>query len=441
MVAVVGIVTVATLSATMLWSYWRMDQLRDEGALSSELSAGLSDLQFLTTEYLTTRTARALRQWETRHARLGNLIANALIRDPNIKPLVPEIITRHKVMGSLFKRLIHIDLQGLSTARAAAAERAIVSRLLIQSLALASLNDRIIVSVRERQQSFERWTLVIVSIVLIISVTVMAILYFSTLSRLTQQIHALSDAVLRLGDGSLDEPINQSADTDFKEPFRALEQTRIRLAKAISLLEHERADLDHFVYVASHDFKAPLRGIDNLATWIEEDAGDSLTPEARQHIQLLRRRVARLESLLEDLLAYSRAGRTKVEPETVDTGALAKMVVADIQPPEGIHVDIDPEMPVILSPSAPLGHVFFNLIANAIKHHDLPNVVIKVSGEPFENGYKFQVTDDGPGIPEKFRQRIFEMFQTLRPRDEVEGSGMGLAISKRLVQVIMALLM
>ena len=434
LVAVVGIVTVSTLSATMLWSYWRVDQLRTESTLSSELSSGLGDLQFLTTEYLTTRNARALRQWESRHVRLGELIDNAQIQDDDVRALLPEIITRHDVMGSLFKKLIGLDLQGLPADRAALAERAIVSRLLTQSLALASLNERIVVSVRQHQQSFEQWTVVIVASVLIISVAVMAILYFSTLSRLTQQVHALSDAVLRLGEGSLDEPIQQTADSDFNEPFRALEQTRVRLARAVKHLQQERADLDHFVYVASHDFKAPLRGIDNLATWIEEDAGESLNAEAREHLQMLRRRVTRLEVLLDDLLAYSRAGRVKIEPETVDTSELVKMVVSDIGPPDGVRVEIDPNMPVIVSPRAPLGHVFFNLIANAIKHHDRSDVLIRIDGEPFKNGYKFRVADDGPGIPEKFRQRIFEMFQTLRPRDEVEGSGMGLAISKRLVQ-------
>ncbi len=434
LVAVVGIVTVSTLSATMLWSYWRIDQLRTESTLSSELSSGLGDLQFLTTEYLTTRNARALRQWESRHARLGELIENAQIQDDDVRVLLPEIITRHDVMGSLFKKLIGLDLQGLPADRAEVAERAIVSRLLTQSLALASLNERIVVNVRQHQQSFERWTVVIVACVLIISVAVMAILYFSILSRLTQQAHTLSDAVLRLGEGSLDEPVQQSGDSDFKEPFRALEQTRVRLAGAIAQLQQERADLDNFVYVASHDFKAPLRGIDNLASWIEEDAGDSLNPEACEHLRLLRNRVTRLEILLDDLLAYSRAGRVKVESETVDTNALVKMIVSDIGPREGVRVEIDPNMPVILSPRTPLEHVFFNLIANAIKHHDRSDVVIRVDSEPFKNGYKFRVADDGPGIPEKFRQRIFEMFQTLRPRDEVEGSGMGLAITKRLVQ-------
>lgn len=434
LVAIAGVLTVSTLSVTMLWAYWRVDQLRTESTLASELSSGLGELQFLTTEYLTTRTTRALKQWEERHARLGDLIVNARIHDPDVEPLLPEIITRHEVMGSLFVKLIGLDLQGLAPDRAESAERAIVSRLLTQSLALASLNERIVVSVRQHQQSFERLTVVIVATVLIISVAVMAILYFGIMSRLTQQVHALSDAVLHLGEGSLDEPIQQTADSDFKEPFRALEQTRIRLAKTIEHLEQERADLDHFVYVASHDFKAPLRGIDNLAAWIEEDAGESLNPESLEHIRMLRNRVTRLETLLEDLLAYSRAGRVKIEPETVDTNALVEMVVSDIGPPDGVRVEIDPNMPVILSPSAPLGHVFYNLIANAIKHHDRSDVVIRVSGEPFENGYKFRVVDDGPGIPEKFRQRIFEMFQTLRPRDEVEGSGMGLAISKRLVQ-------
>ena len=382
-----------------------------------------------------TRKGRALRLLKERHAGLGELIASPQIQNDNdVEPLLAEILSRHDLMGSLLKELGADGLQVQPPDRASPAELVIVSKLLTESLALASLDERIVVNIRERQLSFERWTVAFVAGVLIISVAMMATSYLGLLSRLTKRVDALTKAVMNLGDGNLDEPIQQTVDSDFKDLFHALEQTRVRLAGAITELQQERADLDHFVYVASHDFKAPLRGIDNLAAWIEEDAGASLAPEAREHIRMLRRRVTRLEVLLDDLLAYSRAGRVKIESETVDTSALVKMIVSDIHPLEGVRVEIDPNMPVILSPSAPLGHVFFNLIANAIKHHDRSDAVIRVGGEAFGNGYKFRVADDGPGIPEKFRQRIFEMFQTLRPRDEVEGSGMGLAISKRLVQ-------
>jgi PAS domain S-box-containing protein len=208
-----------------------------------------------------------------------------------------------------------------------------------------------------------------------------------------------------------------------------------RLIDQARELRRSNEELEQFAYVASHDLKAPLRGIDNLVTWIAEDIGDALTGETRTNMDLLHNRVRRLENLLNDLLQYSRAGRKFEAAETVDTRMLVRELVGLISPPEGFTISEDDSLPTISVSRAPLTQVFQNLIGNAVKHHDDPSRGhIWISARMQPEVVEFIVADDGPGIPDQFLDRVFGMFQTLKPRDEVEGSGMGLAIVKKLVE-------
>jgi signal transduction histidine kinase len=208
-----------------------------------------------------------------------------------------------------------------------------------------------------------------------------------------------------------------------------------RLAQRTRDLQRSNDELEQFAYVASHDLKAPLRGIENLVSWIEEDLEGTLIGDTRTNMDLVKSRVRRLESLLDDLLAYSRAGRGDSSIDRVDTAALVKELAVLTSPPEGFTVTGSQGLPVIETARAPLTQALQNLIGNAIKHHDRPDQGhIDVEARPLGDATEFTVTDDGPGIPEQFRDRVFGMFQTLRPRDEVEGSGMGLAIVKKLIE-------
>lgn len=434
LVAASGIATVLVIAAVIIVLLMQYLTLKRESVIALELSNGLSDLQYLTTEYLASSTPRALKQWQERHARVGQFLEKVEVRDAGVVRLLPEVVNRYKNLGSVFAKLIRIESTILSPERAALAQRSAISRLLNQVLALSALNDRISGIYKQREATFLFWASAILAVVLISGIALMVVLYVRVLRSISRNVEQLSSAIMRLGNGDFDEPVHHSSEGDIGAVFNALEQARVRLAGAIEDMENERADLDHFVYVASHDFKAPLRGIDNLASWIEEDAGAVLDNQAMDHLKMLRRRVKRLESLLEDLLAYSRAGRLNVPAETVNVRKLILGLVEDLNLPAGIEVMIKPEMPVIVTPKAPLAHVFFNLIGNAAKHHDKSTARIEIGYRMQDNLHCFSVSDDGPGIPEQYRTRIFEMFQTLKPRDVVEGSGMGLAIAKRLIQ-------
>jgi signal transduction histidine kinase len=207
-----------------------------------------------------------------------------------------------------------------------------------------------------------------------------------------------------------------------------------RVARRTAELERRNRELDQFAYVASHDLKAPLRAIDNLATWITEDAGEVLPEPSKRHLRTMHGRVKRMEELLNDLLTYSRADRLDDKIVAVDTEALVKDVIDLLAPPATFMVITEEGMPTISTARTPLEIIFRNLIDNAIKHHHRPNGQVRISARELDGAIEFSVADDGPGIAEQFHERIFHMFQTLQPRDKVEGSGMGLAIVKKIVE-------
>lgn len=207
-----------------------------------------------------------------------------------------------------------------------------------------------------------------------------------------------------------------------------------RLQQQVRELERSNRELDDFAYVASHDLKAPLRDIDNLVQWLTEDLGDGLEGESERHFQLLRERVGRMERLLDDLLQYSRAGRKFPEPEEVAVRDVLEEALGVVPAPPGFQVGVHGDDPRITSARPPLALVARNLVSNAIKHHDRDRGQIDIEVADAGEVVRCSVSDDGPGVPADLRDRVFRLFQTLRPRDEVEGSGMGLAIVKKVVE-------
>jgi len=195
-------------------------------------------------------------------------------------------------------------------------------------------------------------------------------------------------------------------------------------------------ELDQFAYVASHDLKAPLRGIANLAQWIQDDTAERLGAESIEHMRLLQGRVHRMEALIDGILAYSRAGRVLKSPEAVDTGTLVREVIELLAPPSGVTIQVPPKMPTLNTERVPLQQVFLNLIGNAVKYTRAarPDAVIRIDWRDAGDAFEFSVSDNGPGIEPEYHERIWGIFQTLAPRDKVEGTGIGLAVVRKIVE-------
>ena len=213
-----------------------------------------------------------------------------------------------------------------------------------------------------------------------------------------------------------------------------LEWVNKELVKTTFLLKKRNEELDRFAYVTSHDLKAPLRAIANLATWLEEDLEEQIPEENKQQLKLMRSRVKRMDGLIQGLLEYSRIGRKDSPVEVINVGTLIKSVIDSLSPPAGFEIIIADPMPTLATKVLMLEQVFSNLISNAIKYHPQNSGKITISVQEKGEFYEFAVADDGLGIEPQYHDRIFAIFQTLQARDTIESTGIGLSIVKKIVE-------
>jgi PAS domain S-box-containing protein len=230
------------------------------------------------------------------------------------------------------------------------------------------------------------------------------------------------------GDGSVREWVGVHSDVTEQ---RLNESERERL---IARLGRINAELDQFAYVASHDLKAPLRGISSLSKWLEQDLGNRLTGTDQEHLRLLRDRAGQLEALIDGILQYSRAGRQRQQVEPVDSERLVGETVELLAPPASARVEQKGPLPVLRTERVPFQQVVMNLIANALKYTRRPDPVVELSAKDAGRFWEFEVKDNGPGIPPEHQQRIWQIFQTIEGKDSGSGAGIGLSVVKKIVE-------
>lgn len=212
---------------------------------------------------------------------------------------------------------------------------------------------------------------------------------------------------------------------------KAMEERNARL---IQELETANNELNDFAHVVSHDLKAPLRAIGSLSQWLAADYRDKLDAEGKAQLDLLVSRVNRMQNLIDGILEYSRVGRLREEMERIDLNGIVREAIESLAPPETIRITVDTPLPAILFEKTRIRQVFSNLIGNAIKYMDKPAGEIHIGCTRDNGAWRFYVMDNGPGIDVKYYDKIFQIFQTLHPRDQVESTGIGLSIVKKIVE-------
>lgn len=196
-------------------------------------------------------------------------------------------------------------------------------------------------------------------------------------------------------------------------------------------------DFEDFIYLISHDVRSSVRALLELPQWIAEDledAGVRVEGQVANSIALMNRHTGRLDRMLVDLLAFSRIGRMQ-QSEAIRLDAALDDVLEEAQVPSGFTITKQFDCPVVVMGARDILLLLSALVGNAVKHHDRPKGHLVVTSRRDGNAVVISVSDDGPGIPEEFRERVFAAMTTLRPRDEVEGSGMGLANVRKIAHL------
>lgn len=275
---------------------------------------------------------------------------------------------------------------------------------------------------------------IFVAIFIFFSVGVIAIVLFlldrvvlSRLTRLSAEVQAISAS----------EDLSRKVTLDGRDELGTLE-SKINLflsalQRSTGKLKAANQELQDFAYVVSHDLKAPLRGIATLSGWISSDHRESLDEDGREKLDLLLVRVRRMNDLIDGILKYSRVGRSREETVPVDCNALLAETVDILAPGENFTVKVQENLPTVVTDRTKLGEVFQNLISNAIKYIDKPHGEIEVGCESDGDAWRFRVSDNGPGIDEKYHEKVFQIFQTLGPKDTPGSTGVGLAVVKKIV--------
>jgi len=212
-------------------------------------------------------------------------------------------------------------------------------------------------------------------------------------------------------------------------------KTERKQDELIKQVDNINKELKDFASIVSHDLKAPLRGIKTLANWILSDCADMLGEEANEQMNLLLDRVERMHNLIEGILQYSRAGRAEGKRSQINLNDFVPEIINMVVPPENITVIIENELPVIECEEIHIMQIFQNLLSNAIKYMDKPQGRIQVGCVEQDRFWKFSVADNGPGIEEKHFERIFKIFQALPTSPDFEGTGVGLTVTKKLVEL------
>ena len=216
---------------------------------------------------------------------------------------------------------------------------------------------------------------------------------------------------------------------DITEQYELSEQKE----QLLKDLESSNEGLQEYAHIVSHDLKSPLRSISALVSWLEEDFGDKLGPAGLSQLNLMQDKIASMDQLITGILRYSSIGSEKARFEICPTLKLVQQLKATIYWPEQIALRFNGTMPSIKADKTQLQQLFQNLLSNAISHMDKPKGQIEIGYNDLGDLHEFSVKDNGIGIPKAYKEKIFEIFETLESGKG--SSGIGLSIVKKIVQL------
>ena len=209
------------------------------------------------------------------------------------------------------------------------------------------------------------------------------------------------------------------------------------LTQTIDDLRCSNAELEQFAYVASHDLQEPLRKIRNFSELLETRYQEHLPPDAIKFLKPIVDGATRMQTLVQDLLDYSRVARGELQVKAIDLQEIAHLVQNTLEPIiEEQHATITfGRLPTIEANPTQIEQLFQNIISNGLKYRGTNAPVIEVSATAKGKVWEFAIRDNGIGIDPQYAERIFVIFQRLHTKKEYSGTGIGLAICKKIVEL------
>lgn len=201
------------------------------------------------------------------------------------------------------------------------------------------------------------------------------------------------------------------------------------------IIKKSNAELERFAYIVSHDLKAPLRGIATISEWIIEEYKQKLDSKGKNYLELLDNRVKKLQALIDGILEYSRIGHIQGELERINLNKLIEEIKEILMPPKYIKIRAQQDLPVIYAEKTHIYQILQNLISNAIIYNDKEQGLIEIGVCEYSKEWKFFIKDNGIGIDEQYKDKIFELFQTLQSKEKYSSTGVGLSLVKKILEL------
>jgi len=400
----------------------------------------LSDTSYLTPYH------RAVRQLDQEYVRLRALTSDNQQQKLRVDTL--SIQLREELVLLNFSRRQRPGYASAQQMARTDRNMVISIRQLVQRIKSA---EEALLHQRDQRQSFFA---VSAPIAIVVAALLAVVLVLALFSRVTRQVRANEQLRMELAIAnrstarriqSIRRLVEQVVQGDYSVKIPVQEQDNLgnlalllnrmtqTLQDTFGALQKRNRDLDQFAYVASHDLRAPLRGVRTIVKWIEDELDTELSDQMRQYLGMMKGRLTRLDDLIDGLLRYARIGRTASQLELVDVQTLVRDV-ADLVVPATFVVAIPEPLPQLLIDRLSLQQVFTNLLVNAVQHHHNGAGVITIRYRETRYNHRFAVQDDGPGIAPEFHEKIFLLFQALRDRHSAESTGIGLSIVKKIIE-------
>lgn len=425
-----------------LWIAWQqIDKVREAAAQTEDLRQAIFDQVALTQEYLLYGGARVESQLAALRGAMPRLLERLAFDDEEDRDLLASLRTTQQELDHLLTLL----------AKGQGESRNLIAGALLGKTQILRFNAR---QLAERQQQhvvdFQRQAdIAIIALLLLLTGSSVLLLWLMG-RRLSQAMAELGSgmALVKGGDlrrrvradggdelGRLAQSFNEMTDR-LEAAEAALKEQAAALRRRTAELEAANADLESFSYSVSHDLRAPLRAIDGYSEIIREDHAAGLDEEGRRLFDVVGENAKKMGRLIEDILAFSRAGRHDLLVVPIDMNALASEVWRGLEPQhEGRRVEFRlEELPPASGDPVALRQVLQNLLGNAVKFtRKRDPAVIEMTGRREGGEVCYTIRDNGSGFDMAYAGKLFVMFQRLHGMEEFEGTGVGLAIVKRFI--------
>ena len=467
----VGLVLV--LGATLFATFAEAGRSRRNALAAQEVVEGVFEQNVLCYEYLQHRSQRAHLQWQQKHASLRKLLWELDFQPADERESLAAARMVYQDIESLFAQLTPEQEDQQEDQQAGQQDgpkpdgpvfrrfqQRLASQLLAKSHALVSRLSRLTHASNARARAVERRTkLLVVALAAVVAILVAAASL--RIGRgITRSIAGLREGTEVVGAGNLDHRIGYQAQDEIgalarsfdrmtqrlkevtvsrealAEEVEAHKRTEEKLRRTMAELARSNADLDQFASVASHDLQEPLRIVSSYVQLLAKRYRGRLDTEADEFIEFAVDGARRMQQLIRDLLSYARVGTRGKPFAAVAADQAADEAIGNLGGMAARHeAEVSRDgLPTVTADRTQLVQLFQNLISNGIKFHADRPPKVHVSARRSDGGWTFSVRDNGVGIDGKYADRIFAMFQRLHTRQEYPGTGIGLAVCKRIVE-------